>query len=368
MSWLKKKLDDWSSHNFITGEQAQKIISYEATKISTPWVFRGFLTLGVVVIGVGIIALFAAHWKDIPDALKLSVDFVLLIVLGMRVYMAWNRNQSILFEILLIGFMILCLASIGLISQIYHVGGKFYEAVFLWSIITSVAAAAARRSFIPFIWATGFFLGGAFTILDYYSLEHWVIAWTVPLLSACLTFICMYVDNKGGQTKAFKFWAVISSTIVVMLAVTASNQSIDLSIAELLSTYALAALLVWGIWRSFEYKKIQKILLQVVLIFYLVVFHFPLFSIRSEIAYDILSIIILSTMAIFLASLRCRRLFQFFLVLIGAIFLKIYFRELGGLATTGAGLIFSGSLMIFMVLIWDKYRLKITTWAEGVVK
>ena len=367
MSWLEKKLGDWISHSLITSEQAQKITAYETIQPTNPWIFRGFLTLGAVILGIGIISLFAANWKDIPDTLKLSTDFALLIALGMRTYMAWKKNQPILFEILLVIFMILCLASIGLISQIYHTGGKIHEALLIWSVITSGAAAVARRSFVPFICATGFFLGGTFVAFDYYPLKNWIIISSIPLLSACLAFICMYVSSGGGQTKAFKSWAVISGTIIVMY-LTVSRQSIDLNITEFLPNYILAALLTLGIWRNLEYKKIQKKLLQVVLIFYFMSFHLPLFAIQSKIASDISAIAVLSAMAMFLASLKHRRLFQFFLVLLGAIFLKLYFEALGGLATTGIGLILSGSLIISIVVIWNKYRREITTWAEGIVK
>lgn len=365
MSRLEKRLDDWISHNFIATEQAQKIIDYEAAQPSHSWVFRGFLILGAITIGIGIISLVAANWKDIPDPWKLSVDFVLLVALAVGAYR--KRNQPTVFEILLVIFVILCLASIGLISQIYHTGGKFYEALLLGSVITSGVVVMARRSFVPSLWATGFFFGIILMLID---LSRYLAVSFVPLLSACLALVCMRMGGRG-QTKAFISWTVgagVIALITVELYPVVNDKFINLNVMELLPTYVLAALLIWGVWRGFRCKKIQKRLLWLILIFYLVSIHFPLFDVQSQFAFATASIAVLVTVTMFVASLKWHNLFQFFLILLGLRFLILYFQALGGLALTGVGLIAFGMMIIFTVVIWNKYRRQITAWAEGVVE
>ena len=51
------------------------------------------------------------------------------------------------------------------------------------------------------------------------------------------------------------------------------------------------------------------------------------------------------------ASQQERRFFQIILIFIGIKFVDLYFKALGGLATTGFGLIFSGILILGMALL-----------------
>ena len=135
MSRLEKLLKDWVVNDLISKDQANNIKTHESSKTSHSFILYGFLILGAVVIGIGIISLIAANWVDLTDFFKLSADFILLVALAAGAYRAWEKQRPILFEVLLVSFMLHCLASIGLISQIYHIGGKLYQALLLWSFI-----------------------------------------------------------------------------------------------------------------------------------------------------------------------------------------------------------------------------------------
>ena len=132
--------------------------------------------------------------------------------------------------------------------------------------------------------------------------------------------------------------------------------------------YFLAAYAVIGIWQCIEYSRIQKMLLLLTLGIFLIPFHLPLMGVNSSIAYASFTIVVLGLMTIFLASLKERRLFQWFLFFLGARFLVLYFQALGGLATTGVGLIVSGGLVIAMAVLWNKYRVALAVWAERWVR
>ncbi len=378
---LEKKLSEWVSNDLLSSEQAKKIAVHEGTKPGSSWAIYGFLLLGVVVIGIGIVSLVAANWRVIPDTLKLSVDFLILIILAGGVYTAWKKKKAILFELLLISFMLLCLASIGLISQIYHIYSELYQPLLLWSVITLAAAAASKRFFTPFIWATGFFSGLYFAALESPILQPIFLYQTtpvnmaIPILCALLAIMCRSFAGDCGQTKALRLWTVIGGFTALVSNEVFQSQMIGewlrgpnyLSVGAYIPGYVLAVLSAFAIWLSLEYKLAQKILLSLILVFYLVPFHFPLLAIRSEIAYAILSIMVAAVMAFFFASLKLRQWFHFFLVALGIRFLVLYFQALGGLAATGIGLIISGIIIILMVLLWIKYHRTVANWAEGLV-
>lgn len=272
--------------------------------------------------------------------------------------------------------MIICLASIGLVSQIYHTGGKLYQALLLWSVITTGVAAAAKKSLIPFFWISGFLSGLTFTAIDspvFQPIFHKngiPVFMTIPLLSSLLALICRRMAGECSQTKAFRSWTVISGMIALIIAESQvwNNKSHTLGITAFMPGYGILALLAIGIWMNHHYKVAQKVLLLATLSFYLVPFHFQLFALRSDVAYAFFTLAVFVSMAVFLASLKLRSLFQFFLVAIGIRFLILYFQSLGGLATTGFGLIISGIMIIFVVVVWNKYLKQITTWAGGLIE
>ena len=104
MSRTKKMLDIWTSRQLITQEQAQKIIEYEKAQSRRPWILYGFLTLGVVIIAIGVISLIAANWDLLSGDFKLFVNFLLLISLAIGTYFVWKKNKPILFEVCLVFF------------------------------------------------------------------------------------------------------------------------------------------------------------------------------------------------------------------------------------------------------------------------
>ena len=81
-----------------------------------------------------------------------------------------------------------------------------------------------------------------------------------------------------------------------------------------------------------------------------------------------LTILTLVFAALFCAARNQTGSFQILLTLIGIRFLSIYFQALGGLAASGFGLILSGIIIIAAVMMWNKYRRAINSWAEGMFR
>lgn len=372
MSKFEKALAEWTALGFINPDQAQRIRDHEAAKPESSWILSGLLILGALIIGIGVISLIAANWNDIPDFVKLGADFILLAALAFATLRAWEAKRAILFEVLLLSFMILCLASIGLISQIYHTGGKLYQALLLWSFITAAASLASRQTFVPFMWTAAFLAGVGFSAADSVTFEsifrhnYQAIFMAIPLLCASLTVISRSLAGEIGSTRAFRAWTLIGGLIALGVAELYDIQrSYGRTIIACVPAYLFAAFVAFSIWQSSEYKKIQKAFLLAALAIFLIPFHLPLLEVKLPLAYSACTIAVLSLMAIFLAGLKKRLLFQWFLFFIGLRFLILYFEAMGGLATTGVGLIVSGCFVIGMTVLWNKYRKAISVWAEG---
>ena len=373
---IHKKINDWVSHQLITKKQAEEIINYEANKSGRSWVLYGFSVLGITTIAIGIISLIAANWQLIPGDIKILFDFLILIFVAFWVYSSWKQKKFIMFEVSLVFFMLLCLASIGLISQVYHTGGQLHEALLLWSAITLGLALISKKTFPPFIWSAGFFLSLTTFIFNSAILQPIFqdriapVFMTLPFLAAFLAMISkqFYLET---QKKALTIWAIIMGISGLVAAeiyqLTESAYIYSEDILAFTIGYILAVALAFLIFMDFEYKKIQKNILLLTLMFYITPFHFGFFDIESSIVSAFSSIIILTIFAVFLASRQKRKLFQFFLILIGLRFFVLYCQEFGGLMTTGFILITSGALIITMVILWNKYHHRLTLWTERLV-
>ncbi len=372
MSKLEKGLKEWVALGLISSDQAARIRHHEAAKPEASWVLSGLLLLGAGIVGIGIISLIAANWNEIPDPVKLGGDFLLLTALAVATFRSWEAKKAIQFEALLLSFLILCLASIGLISQIYHTGGKLYQALLLWSLITFGAAIAARRTAVPFLWAGAFLTGLVFTALDSVALQpifqrdYHAVFMAVPLLCAGLTVLSKGLAEESGPTRAFRSWTLIAGLLALVVAEfpELSRYKVGEGQTALVPGYVLGTVAAFGIWRSFGYRNIQKKLLLLTLGLFFIPFHLPRVGIEAPLTYAVLTIAVLSLVAIFLASLKERRLFQLFLSFLSLRFLVLYFQAFGGLATTGVGLIISGCLVIALAVLWNRYRTELAVWAE----
>ncbi len=380
MARFEKRLNAWVSNNIISQEQAGEIRQFESNLPGSSWVLYSFLILGASIIGIGAISLIAANWDFIPDAVKLGIDFMLLICLAVTIHHTWNQKQTIQFEVLLVVFLFLCLASIGLISQIYHTGGKLYQALMLWSLITAGIPILSKRSFGSFLWVSGFFIGlictasTAPTFVPLYKYDNIGVFMAVPLLSAVLFMLSKKYFGGVGLTRAFNAWTLIGIIMaLIVVEIEFGGHSRNLHYAQsgflaYLPSYILVAIAALGIRSNSEYTHSQKILMMVLLVFYFLPFHLIYIVRDTEILYALCTLITLGLLAIFLASLKQRKLFQVLLFVVGLRFLILYFQAFGGLAMTGFGLIISGGLIIGMVVYWNKYRLQMTTWSEGLLK
>ncbi len=376
MSKLDKKLTTWVEQKFITTEQATLIKDFEAHKNESPWIMTGLLILGALVVGIGIISIIAANWSAIPSTVKLCVDFLILSLLAGFTFHYRFKNMSLHFEPLLFLFMLACLASIGLIAQIYNTGGHLYEAVLLWSLITSGAMLLSRLYITPLIWTGAFILSLSWTITEaspfrnFFENNNAAIYMTVTLLCSSLAWGLNALLKSSSQEKAFHTWfflmGIFSLGIIEVYPHIPHIKSS--SLVPYFPVYLLAAFSLWGVWLQSSFTKIIKMSLSVGLTLYLLMGHIILTDFKSDFIYALFVLFILSSIALTFAGLKKRRLFSLALFFIGLRFLVLYFQAFGGLATTGVGLIISGLIIILMAGLWNKYRTQLAEWAEGWAK
>ena len=238
-------------------------------------------------------------------------------------------------------FLILCLASIGLISQVFHTGGKFYQALLFWSFIAFSVAFSARQMFVPFMWTMGFLGSMVFAALDLnflvpvFKQNYEAVFMTIPLLCVGFTALSNRFFKESEAPRAFRAWTLIGGLIALAVAdyYEVLRDKILHDFLPYVPGYCLAMWSAYATWKNAEYRWIQKILFLVSLMFYLIPFYLLLYEVQSPVVYATFTIVTLGLVSLFLASMKERRWFQWFII--------PYFQTLGGLATNGLGLIVS---------------------------
>ena len=146
--WLLSEIDRWTAEQIISPEQAVKLRArYTEPANATPWGLLVFATAGAIVIGLGVILLFAYNWDEIPKFGKLALVFLALIaahVGGLRLLTRDGWQPKLGEALMALGTMFYG-AGIWLIAQIYNIDEHYPNGFLFWAL-GALAMAWAIRS------------------------------------------------------------------------------------------------------------------------------------------------------------------------------------------------------------------------------
>lgn len=137
--WLLKELPHLENAGIISSDKTRDIQTYyEAnTQGGTHWAIIAFAVLGSLLIGSGIILLFAHNWEDLTRPTRTVLSFCPLLIGSVLSFLALRKNAGIalresagIFHSLAVG------ASIALIGQTYHLPGDTPAFLLTWSLLT----------------------------------------------------------------------------------------------------------------------------------------------------------------------------------------------------------------------------------------
>ncbi|MEW5849792.1 MAG: DUF2157 domain-containing protein [Myxococcota bacterium] len=132
---LERKLREWERAGLLEHHVVERILSYEEER-SRPYALYVVGGLGALAIVLGVISVVAANWAEIPRGVKMAVDLAAVAGLAWAVHRAHDGGKPWAHEVLLILLQGLVLASIALIGQTYHLGGKPWQALLAWALMT----------------------------------------------------------------------------------------------------------------------------------------------------------------------------------------------------------------------------------------
>jgi uncharacterized membrane protein len=151
---LKDELPKWVQEGIVPEATAQQLSARyqldEIRKESSRLLAAVIFTLGGLLLGGGLISFVAANWDAVPVFAKVALLLITLLTFHLVGYWLWHqKGWSRLGHALVFTGSLVFGSNIGLMAQIFHVSGDWYNGFGAWALGSLVMAYAARS------WITG---------------------------------------------------------------------------------------------------------------------------------------------------------------------------------------------------------------------
>jgi uncharacterized membrane protein len=195
-SWLKSESEYWVRDGVIDIDQRSLILGrYEgaSAKAGSPLLIL-FSIIGALLIGSGIIMIFATNWWRIPLPIKLTIAFLpLLVAQSICVYTMLNRSQSSAFREGSATFLVVSFfATVALVGQSFHISNDLGEFMLLCGVFALPAAYLLRSKAALTI----------YMIIVVAGSQDWVDYWVQSLVLVAAALPLFYSELRLGKHKA----------------------------------------------------------------------------------------------------------------------------------------------------------------------
>ncbi len=131
--WLARQLPQWVDKGIVSANQADALRELYPLRDAVTLGRLLITGIGAVMIGLGVILLFAYNWAEMGKAGKLAVIFTALIAAHGLAIILRSRHTVYSESLFALGTMLMG-AGIFLVGQIYHMDSHYPNAFLFWSI------------------------------------------------------------------------------------------------------------------------------------------------------------------------------------------------------------------------------------------
>lgn len=155
---LKNELGKWRNSGIVDEKSAQKISDLYHLEEDK----NIFGLIGYIFFGLALLVLVGANWQDIPRALRLVLLFGLTSAVHLRAIKARQNSVKLSDNLFFLGNLCF-LASIALISQMYHMGKYFGDGLMLFCVGVLPLVIATKS---PILTAQLMFMGAIWLFME----------------------------------------------------------------------------------------------------------------------------------------------------------------------------------------------------------
>jgi uncharacterized membrane protein len=360
---LESKLEAWVAAGLIDADAAARIRTHEEAN-DRPYVLWAIVGLGLFALALGLALIVAANWDVIADWLKLGVHLALTAAAAAAVWVGAARDNRWLKEGALFLLAAFVLAGIALHSQVYQLIGPMWQALVPWLVLmTPAMLIAGSTRLVAYGWAGMLLWTLASLALEnehadglWYFVHGLAIAGPLLLIGISLLPWRSRSFADGLREVGVLIWlGGVSFTHFVWAGTVTTSEAGEMAVRLVVPVVVVAA----AVWAGRRWRMVpQAMLLPIIaapmaaLLLATVVPHadgWPARLVGALIYMTMWGVIARAAIAS-----GWRALFGVAIAAIGIRIFIIYFELFGSLATTGAGLIIGGVLLIALALGWRR--------------
>lgn len=211
--WITKESNRWVTEGIISPEQRERIQArYPETQESSP-LFLLFAVIGSLLIGAGIILLFATNWWKLPVVLKIMLAFLpLLMAQGLCVYTLLRKYHAISFrESAVVLLSLSFFAATALIGQVFHTPSDLKSYILVCILFTLPGVYLFRAKT-----AMAIFIGGAIFVI--WSSPIWTAILLTTLTLPFFYIELVKISHKGALNYLlFLLILLVLNTMIVVI-------------------------------------------------------------------------------------------------------------------------------------------------------
>lgn len=214
--FLDNSLIELVNNNIISTEQYLIAKDYYQNRRKNRSVTTILSAIGVLMMALSIITLFAVNWQNISKGIKIIISFIPLVITSVMLYICVIKENKKMHLYTSIFAPVSIIATNSLISQVFHIQTEIYELIFT-SIIMLLPIAFILRNYVSVI------VYGVGTIIYSFAVIDSSIAEGEALLRIFLIALPMlvyniknYIDDKYDGKNVI-MWIVNASLITLFV-------------------------------------------------------------------------------------------------------------------------------------------------------
>lgn len=225
IQWLFEELSDWEAEGIVDQNQAQRIRArYDANATSPDYDIAFIIAgvLGTLLVGGGIVLIVAYNWEELSQTMRTALSFAPLVVAQVIYGYAYFRQPDSIawVESASVFLMLMIAASIGLISDTYHLWGNPEDFLWYWLLLSIPLLYLMNSSLVTMVYLIGI---ATWTVQVRGSESVWYWA----LLAAALPHIILNLSKKKEHIRRNLLGWVLSISFIFSWFGTIENNISD---------------------------------------------------------------------------------------------------------------------------------------------
>ncbi len=259
-NFIENKLNELSLNEIITKEQSTAALSYFEKQIkSDKSIITIFTGIGLLLVALGVITLFAINWSVIPKIIKIMISFIPIIITAILLFFTMKTDNSKMKIYTSIVAPLSILATNSLIAQVFNIQMELYQ-MFYMSLLMFMPITFILKNYLSIlVYSIGAII---YTLYSTYSNYMYIGAVSIIFIPLIIYGIINYRKDKTDKRNTL-IWFAISIGMTMFLAK-----------LEILTEYVLPLYfyLIYLITQKlFEEKSILTRLFKVVITIFLLI-------------------------------------------------------------------------------------------------